>query len=83
MADKKPKKMTGSDRSEIRWALEKMAKADELIKYGQLASAAGELDIARLHLETAAVAAGQQLVPRLEAAQALEERHAVLKGKPL
>jgi hypothetical protein len=81
MADRKVRrKANGATRDEVRWALEKIADVDELIACGQFATAASRLDVARLHLETAAVDMGQALAPRTTAGQAMEERHAKLRG---
>lgn len=76
----KRKKMDGAARNEVRWAYEKLADVNELIAHGEYATAAQRLDVARLHLETAALAIEQPLVARTQAAQAMEERHAKLRG---
>lgn len=65
---------------EVSWAQEKLAEAQAAISEHKWALAAAKLDVARLHLEQAALADGQPLQPRTEAGQALEEKHAAVRG---
>jgi hypothetical protein len=65
---------------EASWAREKLAEAQAAILEQKWAVAAAKLDVARLHLEQAALAEGQTLQPRTEAGQALEEKHAAVRG---
>jgi hypothetical protein len=65
---------------EASWAREKIAEASTAILDGDWATSAAKLDVARLHLERAALRAGQSLTPRTSAAQALELKHGKLRG---
>jgi len=65
---------------EASWAKERFAEAGAALEVGDWALAAAKLDVARLHLERAALAEGQTLQPRTEAGQQLEQKHAAIRG---
>jgi hypothetical protein len=65
---------------ESSWAREKLTEAEAAIRELNWAGAAAKLDVARLHLECAALAAGQALQARTAAADELEQKHAGLRG---
>ena len=65
---------------EVAWATEKLRLGSESLAYGLYAEAASSFDMARQHLECAALQLNQPLRPRTDAAQGLERRHAILRG---
>lgn len=68
---------------EASWAKEQIEKAIDQIDEGGYSAAGSFLDIARLHIEQAALAKGQSLWPRTSAAQRVSNELDSKRPKPL